>query len=81
MLTVGSSSRALDANDSAPEPDPARAAEIAAQSGQLPVTVLGLIGDGATKVRAGDIPREDQDAILVLDHHTHSGPEPDTFKS
>ena len=32
------------------------------------MAVLGFFGDRATKVPAGDIPREDQDAKLVLDH-------------
>lgn len=71
----------MNTNDSAPEPDPARATKVEAQSGQLPMAVFGLGGDRATEVTAGDIPGENQNPILVLDHHTHSDPEPDTFKS
>ena len=72
---------AMNTNDSAAEPDPARSTKVKAQSGQLPMAVFGLGGDRATEVTARNIPGEDQNPILVLDHHTHSGPEPDTFKS
>ena len=81
MLTTRPSRGAFDPNDPASEPDPACATEIAAQSGQLPVAVFGLFRDCTTQVPGGDVPAEDQNAILILDHHAHSGPERDTFKS
>jgi hypothetical protein len=60
--------RGLNADDLAPQPDLARAAEIEAQSGELPVAVLGLLGDRSTKVPGGDTAREDHHAVLILDH-------------
>ncbi len=71
----------MNPNDPAPQPHPAGPTKVEAQSGQLPVAVLGLGGDRATQVTAGNIPGEDQNPILVLDHHTHSDAERDTFKS
>src|SRR5665647_1817638 len=68
---VGDRSRpdgALNADDLAPQPHLARAAEIEAQSGELPMAVLGFLGDRATEIHGGDTAREHQDSILILDH-------------
>src|SRR4029078_6062711 len=68
LTTRALSGSALDPDDPAPKPDPARPAQIEAQSGELPVAVLGLFGDRTTQVPTGDVPGEDQHAILVLRH-------------
>src|SRR5665811_1531062 len=59
---------ALNANNLAPQPDLARTTEVEEQPGELPVAVLGLLCDRATKVPGGHAAREDHHAILILDH-------------
>src|SRR5450631_1173238 len=72
---------ALNADDLAPQPDLASATEVEEQPRELPVAVLGFLGDRAAKIPGRDAAREDHHAVLILDHHAHSVAEPGTFKA